>query len=177
MNWDDSPEKVLDCIEQINKTDHINTAALTTQKEKDMSTITQSGNLAGVPELKTSAKGNTWCAARVIHNERKLNQGTGEWEDVSQTGFTVRVYGRDAAALVAAAEANGNIRVHFGGRFTIVDFQRKDGSHGRAYEVDADFVAVGLGQDVALTKGAGRDASESWGSGYGEEPAGWADQH
>jgi len=90
------------------------------------------------------------------------------------------VYGRDAAALVAAAEANGNIRVHFGGRFTIVDFERQDGSHGRAYEVDADLVAVGLGQDVALTKGAGRDASESWGSapdGYGEEPAGWADQH
>ncbi len=145
-----------------------------------MSTITQSGNLAGVPELKTSAKGNTWCAARVIHNERKLNQGTGEWEDVSQTGFTVRVYGRDAAALVAAAEANGNIRVHFGGRFTIVDFQRKDGSHGRAYEVDADFIAVGLGQDVTLTKGAGREAAESWGSapdGYGQEPAGWADQH
>ncbi len=143
-----------------------------------MSTITQSGNLAGVPELKTGAKGNTWCAARVIHNERKLNQGSGEWEDVSQTGFMVRVYGRDAAA--PAAEANGNIRVHFGGRFTMVDFQRKDGSDGRAYEVDADFVAVGLGQDVTLTKGAGRDASESWGSGpdgYREEPAGWADQH
>ncbi len=118
-----------------------------------MSTITQSGNLAGVPELKTSAKGKAWCSARVIHNERRYNQTSGEWEDVSQTGYTVRVYGRDAEALVAAAEANGNIRVHFGGRFTIVDFQRKDGTNGRAYEVDADFIAAGFGQDVTLTKG------------------------
>ena len=137
-----------------------------------MSTITQSGNLAGVPELKTSAKGKAWCSARVIHNERRDNQTSGEWEDVSQTGYTVRVYGRDAEALVAAAEANGNIRVHFGGRFTIVDFQRKDGTNGRAYEVDADFIAAGFGQDVTLTKGqAGPTGATPWdAAGYDAPP-------
>ena len=129
-----------------------------------MSHLIQTGNLTGTPELKTSKNGRPWGAARVIHNDSERQQD-GSWRQTSSIPYTVRAYGRQAEMLVAAAEANGNINITFAGRYSVRTFQRQDGSGGIAYEVDADTVAVSLGQKVTLVK---PEPSQGWGS--GDEP-------
>lgn len=133
-----------------------------------MSHLIQTGNLTGTPELKTSKNGRPWCAARVIHNDSERQQD-GSWRETSSIPYTVRVYGRQAELLVAAAVANGNVNIMFAGRYSVRTFQRQDGSGGIAYEVDADTVAVSLGQNLTLTK---PEAGHGWRSGDEEPPAG-----
>lgn len=116
-----------------------------------MSYIVQDGNLTAAPELRTSQAGRPWVAARVIHNDRERDHD-GNWRECSSVPYTVRAYGRTAELLAQASADNGNIRLHFGGRYKVRDFTREDGSEGTAYEVDAEWVAVALGQDVQLHK-------------------------
>ena len=116
-----------------------------------MSYLSETGNLASTPELRTSAKGTTWCSARVIHNYREQDQ-TGTWHDTATIAYDVVVTGRKAEQLVAAAEAGGNIGIAFAGKYRVKNFKRNDGSTGIAYEVIADQISVLLGQDVTLAK-------------------------
>ena len=123
-----------------------------------MSHLVQTGNLATSPELRTSQAGRSWCEARVIHNDSE-RQSDGSWKETSSIPYTVRAYGRQAELLVEAAQANGNIAVMFAGRYSVQTYTRNDGTAGISYEVDADDIAVSLGQNVTLTKPARQQPS------------------
>lgn len=114
-----------------------------------MSHLIQTGNLTAIPELKTSQAGKPWCEARIIHNDRERTRD-GSWRTISTIAYTVRVYGRQAELLVQAAHTNGNLNVMFAGRYTVSTYTRKNDTTGTAYEVDADDIAITLGQDITL---------------------------
>jgi single-stranded DNA-binding protein len=105
-----------------------------------------------VPELKTSQAGKPWCEARIIHNDREHSRD-GSWRTVSTIAYTVRVYGMQARQLVDAAQTNGNLNILFAGRYTVRTYTRKDGTTGTSYEVDAGDIALGLGQDLTVSRG------------------------
>lgn len=132
-----------------------------------MSYLSETGNLAAVPELRTGkTSGTPWCSARVIHNYSEKDQN-GQWHDTATIAYDVVVTGRRAVQLVEAAQANGNIAIAFSGRYRVKNFRRNDGSTGIAYEVIADQWSVMPGQDVTLTKTTGTPAAEE----DPEEPA------
>ncbi|HET9649682.1 MAG TPA: single-stranded DNA-binding protein [Microlunatus sp.] len=115
-----------------------------------MSHLVQTGNLTAAPELKTSGAGKRWCEARIIHNDRERSRD-GSWRTISTIAYTVRIYGRQAELLVEAAESNGDINILFAGRYTVRTYTRKDGrGEGIAYEVDADDIAITLGQRLDI---------------------------
>src|SRR6476620_7025964 len=114
----------------------------------DVPHLIQTGHLAAMPELKTSQAGTSWCEARIIHNDRERSRD-GSWRTLSTIAYTVRVYGRQAELLVAAAEKSSNLNVLFAGRYTVRTYTRKDGTSATAYEVDADDIGVSLGQVIA----------------------------
>ena len=84
-----------------------------------MTRISTTGNLAAVPELRTSNNGNEYARARVIQNSRDKDRETGEWADTGTVAWDVTVVGRRARQLVEAATVNGNIGIHFEGRLQI----------------------------------------------------------
>lgn len=117
-----------------------------------MSTITQTGNLASKPELRTSRNGNPWTEARVLHTER-LQVGD-HWQDGVTTAYSVKVFGAVARHLVAAAQTNSkNLRVRFSSRLSVLDVQPKDGSTVRVHEIEAGGIDPVFVQDAVLIKG------------------------
>ena len=117
-----------------------------------MTRISTSGNLAALPELRTSSNGNEYARARVIQNFRDKDRDTGQWADTATVAWDLTVVGRRARQLVEAATVNGNIGIAFEGRLQIRGFTREDGSAGIAYEVMADSWSILPGQNVMIAK-------------------------
>ena len=86
-----------------------------------MAYISRTGNLAGVPTLRDGDRG-VYTYARVIVADRIPREGGG-YEDGPSIAYDVAVSGSQAEQLVATAEASGNIRITFSGRYTVTAYQ------------------------------------------------------
>lgn len=116
-----------------------------------MSYISRVGNLANVPKLR---KSNTaeYCHATVIVSDRERDENK-EWRDGPPVTYKVSVSGEQARNLVAAAEAGGNIRITFSGRYRVTQDEGKPGEIHTRHEVRADEIGVSLrGQRVTIHK-------------------------
>ena len=123
-----------------------------------MSTITRTGNLAETPTLREGDNG-PYTYARVLVTDR-IKQKDDSYIDGPTIGYDVAVSGNQAVNLVAAAEASGNIRITFSGRYRVEEFEGENGTR-IIHRVNADDVAVSLrGQSVTITKPSGKGATQ-----------------
>ena len=115
-----------------------------------MSYITRTGNLAATPELREGDNG-PYTYARVLVSDR-IRQNDGTYTDGPTVAYDVAVSGNQATNLVAAAEASGNIRVTFSGRYRVTEYKGENGGRLQ-HEVRADEIAVSLrGQSVTVSR-------------------------
>ena len=127
-----------------------------------MSYITRTGNLAEAPKLREGERG-PYTYARVLVTDR-IRQEDGSYIDGATIGYDVSVSGSEAVNLVAAAEASGNIRVTFSGRYRVTEYKGENGTRIQ-HQVRADEVGVSLrGQSVRVEK-----STDSPDAGYGDE--------
>lgn len=122
-----------------------------------MSHITETGNLAAVPELRTSKAGKSWASARALHTYRVQDQGTGEWADGATIGYDLIVTGRHAEQLVATAAAKHHqtgkqLAIMFAGTHRVETFTRRDDTSGTSHKVMVDQWAILPDQDITLTR-------------------------
>ena len=116
-----------------------------------MSYITTIGNLVATPELRENEKGGKYAYARIAVSDR-VRLGD-EWVDSPTTFYTVTLNGRDAEAVVAIAQASGNVRLVVTGERSTKAY-KPEGSDEIRFEnrIHADEVGVSLrGQDVHVT--------------------------
>lgn len=90
-----------------------------------MSYIIRTGNLAGTPELREGERG-PYTYARVMVSDR-IRPDDGSYTDGPSIAYDVLVNGNQAVNLVDAAEARGNIRVTFAGRYRVTEWQGGQG--------------------------------------------------
>lgn len=119
-----------------------------------MSYITRTGNLAATPVLRQGERG-PYAYARILVSDR-LPDGKGGRVDGPTIGYDVAVSGSQAENLVALAEASGNVRITFSGRYQVTEYTGDRGTIIK-HEVRADDVAVSLrGQSVTVAPRAGK---------------------
>lgn len=119
-----------------------------------MAYISRTGNLAGVPTLRDGDRG-VYTYARVIVADRLPREGGG-YDDGPSIGYDVAVSGSQAEQLVATAEASGNIRITFSGRYSVTAYQDPQNSEAQPiinHKVQADEIGVSLrGQRVIVPR-------------------------
>ena len=123
-----------------------------------MSTIIRTGYLAETPTLRDGDKG-PYTFARILVSDR-IRQSDGSYVDGPVIGYDVAVTGNQAVNLVAAAEASGNIRITFSGRYRVEEYESGSGTR-LVHRVQADEVAVSLRlQTVRVEKASGKGATQ-----------------
>lgn len=113
-----------------------------------MSYITRTGNLAGTPELREGERG-PYTYARIIVSDR-IRQEDGSYTDGPAIAYDVLVNGSQAVNLVDAAEASGNIRITFAGRYRVTEWQGEQGTRVQ-HEVSVSLI----GQKVTVERTRG----------------------
>jgi len=109
--------------------------------------ITVVGNLVKDPEVKDLGAGKVLAKLRVASTER-FQDADGSWKD-GDTAFYDVVCWRTLAENVAASLSKGNkVIVH--GKLKYREFQRKDGTKGNAFEIDA----TDVGQSMSIKTGS-----------------------
>lgn len=117
-----------------------------------MSYITRTGNLAAAPELRVGEHG-PYTYARVLVTDR-IRRDDGSYVDGATISYDVSVSGSEAVNLVAVAEASGNIRITFSGRYRATEYKGENGTRVQ-HQVRADEVGVSLrGQSIRVEKSA-----------------------
>jgi len=104
-----------------------------------MSTITVVGNLVADPETKTAA-GHNLARLRIASNERIKDQ-SGEWKDGDTTYIDVTCW-RRLADGASSLKKGQRVIVH--GKLKGRSFQRKDGTNGYAYEIEATEIGASI---------------------------------
>lgn len=110
-------------------------------------TITVVGNLVKDPEKKDLGSGKVLAKLRLASTDRVQDQN-GNWKD-GETAFYDVVCWRNLAENVASSLTKGN-RVIVHGKLKYREFDRKDGTKGNAFEIDA----VEIGQSLTFKKSA-----------------------
>ena len=111
--------------------------------------ITVIGNLVADPETKTAA-GHKLAKLRLASNER-VKDASGEWKDSDTTYIDVTCWRRLAEGS-SSLKKGQRVIVH--GKLKGRSFQRKDGTNGYAYEIEA----TDIGPSV-IAKGSESNAS------------------
>lgn len=128
-----------------------------------MSYIIRSGNLAEAPTLRHSESGAAYTYATVLVNDRE-RQEDGSYKTISTVRYSLTVYRSEAENLVKAAEASGNVRLVFAGRYRVKEFRTKDGGLGISHDVQVDELGVSLqGQTVTVAPHANQPQAEAAG--------------
>ena len=110
-------------------------------------TITVIGNLVKDPEKKDLGSGKVLTKLRLASTER-FQDADGSWKD-GETAFYDVVCWRALAENVSSSLSKGNkVIVH--GKLKYREFDRKDGTRGNAFEIDATEV----GQSLSFKKSA-----------------------
>jgi single-strand DNA-binding protein len=110
-------------------------------------TITVIGNLVKDPEKKDLGTGKVLTKLRLASTER-VQDSDGSWKD-GETAFYDVVCWRSLAENVASSLSKGNkVIVH--GKLKYREFDRKDGTRGNAFEIDA----TEIGQSLSFKKSA-----------------------
>ena len=114
-----------------------------------MSYIVREGNLAATPGLREGAKNGTkYTYARVIVIDR-IRTPDGEFVDGAPVAYNLTVFGAQAQQLVDAANASGNIKLVFGGDYTVRSYPSREGESRASHDVRVDVIGVSLrGQEV-----------------------------
>ncbi|MGJ1429186.1 single-stranded DNA-binding protein [Clavibacter sepedonicus] len=121
-----------------------------TNRSRTMSHISRTGNLAGTPVLRQGHKG-PYTYAAVIVNDR-FQDDNGDWVQGPPVRYELAVNGAQAVALVATAEACGNIRVTFSGAYTVREFHGDKGTILQ-HKVFVDEVGASFfGQDITVAR-------------------------
>ena len=133
-------------------------------------TITVIGNLVKDPEKKDLGSGKVLAKLRVASTER-FQDSDGSWKD-GDTAFYDVVCWRTLAENVSSNLTKGNkVIVH--GKLKYREFDRKDGTKGNAFEIDA----TDVGQSLSIKSGTFNktsNVSNSTVSVGAEEPDPWA---
>jgi single-strand DNA-binding protein len=104
-------------------------------------TITVIGNLVKDPEKKDLGSGKVLAKLRLASTER-FQDSDGTWKD-GETAFYDVVCWRTLAENVSSNLSKGNkVIVH--GKLKYREFDRKDGTRGNAFEIDATDVGASL---------------------------------
>lgn len=104
-----------------------------------MSMITVVGNLVADPEIKTVA-GHKLSKLRIASNER-VKDSNGQWKDADTTYIDVACW-RKLAEGSESLQKGQKIIVQ--GKLKGRSFERKDGSKGYAYEVEATDIGTSI---------------------------------
>lgn len=128
-----------------------------------MSMITVIGNLVADPETRTAA-GHKLAKLRLASNDR-IKDTNGEWKDSDTTYIDVTCW-RKLAEGSESLRKGQRVIVH--GKLKGRSFQRKDGTNGYAYEIEATDVGTSIisrGSDhVAIEKKeVAPDLDNPWG--------------
>ena len=133
-------------------------------------TITVVGNLVKDPEKKDLGSGKVLAKLRVASTER-FQDSDGTWKD-GDTAFYDVVCWRTLAENVSSNLSKGNkVIVH--GKLKYREFDRKDGTKGNAFEIDA----TDVGQSLSIKSGTFNKTSNVSNSTVSvgvEEPDPWA---
>lgn len=133
-------------------------------------TITVIGNLVKDPEKKDLGSGKVLAKLRVASTER-FQDSDGTWKD-GDTAFYDVVCWRTLAENVSSNLSKGNkVIVH--GKLKYREFDRKDGTKGNAFEIDA----TDVGQSLSIKSGTFNKTSNVSNSTVSvgvEEPDPWA---
>jgi len=133
-------------------------------------TITVIGNLVKDPEKKDLGSGKVLAKLRLASTER-FQDSDGTWKD-GDTAFYDVVCWRTLAENVSSNLTKGNkVIVH--GKLKYREFDRKDGTKGNAFEIDA----TDVGQSLSIKSGTFNktsNVSNSTVSVGAEEPDPWA---
>jgi len=133
-------------------------------------TITVIGNLVKDPEKKDLGSGKVLAKLRLASTER-FQDSDGTWKD-GDTAFYDVVCWRTLAENVSSNLSKGNkVIVH--GKLKYREFDRKDGTKGNAFEIDA----TDVGQSLSIKSGTFNktsNVSNSTVSVGSEEPDPWA---
>jgi len=114
--------------------------------------ITVIGNLVKDPELKDLGNGKVLTKLRLASTER-FQDASGTWVD-GDTAFYDVVCWRTLAENVSKNLSKGNkVIVH--GKLKYREFDRKDGTRGNAFEIDAS----DIGQSLSIKAGTFNKAS------------------
>jgi single-strand DNA-binding protein len=133
-------------------------------------TITVIGNLVKDPEKKDLGSGKVLAKLRLASTER-FQDSDGTWKD-GDTAFYDVVCWRTLAENVSSNLSKGNkVIVH--GKLKYREFDRKDGTRGNAFEIDA----TDVGQSLSIKSGTFNKTSNVSNSTVSvgvEEPDPWA---
>lgn len=125
-----------------------------------MSYIIRTGNLAATPELQDGPK-RKYARVLVIVNDSEQNE-QGDYEQTASIPYNVTVFGNQAENLVKTAEASGNIRVTFGGRYRAKEYTNKEGQQAIGHDVLADFIGASFqGQTFTVERGGRAEADSA----------------
>jgi single-strand DNA-binding protein len=133
-------------------------------------TITVIGNLVKDPEKKDLGSGKVLAKLRVASTER-FQDSDGTWKD-GDTAFYDVVCWRTLAENVSSNLSKGN-KVIIHGKLKYREFDRKDGTKGNAFEIDA----TEIGQSLSIKSGTFNKTSNVSNSTVSvgvEEPDPWA---
>ena len=118
-------------------------------------TLTIDGRLGEQPVLRFTQSGTAVANFSIAHNHRKKTS-SGEWVDDGTTWVDVSVFGRRAEA---AADLDKGTVVLVTGSIKLEEFDRRDGSKGRALRVTAQDIAV-----IPTGRRTQAPAGEAWGT-------------
>lgn len=87
----------------------------------------------------------------IVNDRERIDDGS--YRDLGTVRYSLTVFRSAAEQLVATAQASGNVRVLFAGRYRVREYDRRDGGKGISHDVMVDEIGVSLtGQRVAVDR-------------------------
>ena len=136
--------------------------------------VTIEGNLTGDPEHGASESGNEYARFTVAVNDRRLNPGTGLWEDAGTVFHRVVVFNQQSRHVADSLRKGDNVIVAGELRFgTYVD--KESGQTRETRDVVADNIGASLKfANVAVDRAPKTSSPETHASGPVATPASYA---
>lgn len=142
-------------------------------------TITVIGNLTTAPELRFTPAGAAVANFTVASTPRVFDRNTNEWKDGEALFLRCNLW-REAAENAAESLDRGS-RVIVAGRLKQRSYETREGEKRQVVELEVDELGASLRYATATINRVNRNdrntgprntnASDSWGSGLGTQPA------
>ena len=109
-------------------------------------TITVTGRVGTIPELRFTQSGVAVCSFSVVTDRRTKNEQTGEWESHDTTWFRFTAWRQLAETITEEIDKGDAIIAE--GRINLAEYETKDGQKGKSLE----FLVFSLGKDLKMRK-------------------------